>query len=330
MGEYAKDEAAALQDMVAAARRDGSQHVTELQVLAEELAAALGSESDGVAPNWMARLRGRPRSSITTVATSGARCRSRGDARGAGGCKATRGGVACALAAVRRRRRGRLAPVDSGEPPPDGRRRRAPRGERAWRGSIGSPRARRRTAPASRARGTSSRHLLARAILFPPRAPRLQTRCQIEARPPRGPALLYQWFEGERRRRRNAGRRLSGAAAWASDIKGRDYLGWNSLPKPNRLKTRFAPIFAEWVRGRPASTGSTAASSPPAGHVEDIAGRALADLRPRHRDPRLQQLGMQINLGPRGRRTRVLPIRQGKTYLTRLSSRQHCWLRSWW
>ena len=50
MGEYAHDEVAALQELVASARRDGFPHLADLQVLAEELAAS---------------------SSITAVATPG-------------------------------------------------------------------------------------------------------------------------------------------------------------------------------------------------------------------------------------------------------------------
>ena len=103
---------------------------------------------------------------------------------------------------------------------------------------------------------------LARRDLVAARAAIANALLYTEAWSPRGLALMYQWFEASGAGADTLAVVYHGAAAWAFDVKGKDYLGWKSLPKPSRLKTRFAPIFAEWVREVwPASRCSTAASS---------------------------------------------------------------------
>jgi hypothetical protein len=297
MGEYANDEAAALQDMVAAARRDGSQHVTELQILAEELAATLGSEGDGVAPYSKARLavgglelyhsgrdiwvraadreamRAEPAVAKPDVAALRALWE-RFDADAADVERRFDSGGNHLLTHVA----GEL--LEAGEHAlvnriaarvlQDG-----TRFPGHWWNIVSASRLARRDLVAARP-------AIANALLY------------TEAWSPRGLALLYQWFEASGAGAETLAVVYHGAAAWASDIKGRDYLGWKSLPKPNRLKTRFAPIFAEWVRE--VWPGVDAFDRGQLIHLramfEDIAGRALADLR-RDIDARLQQLGMQ-------------------------------------
>jgi hypothetical protein len=296
MGEYAHDEAAALHELVVVARRDGVRHVVDLEILAEELAASLADEGDGVAPYSKARL-------------------------AVGGLELYHSGRDAWIRAADREAMRAELPVAT----PDVKALRAlwerfdasaPDVERRFdsggnhlthvaRGLLdgGEHALVNRIAARVLQDGTRfpghwwnivSASRLARHDLVASRAAIANALLYTESWSPRGLALMYQWFEASGAGAETLAIVYHGAAAWAFDIKGTDYLGWKSLPKPNRLKSRFAPIFAEWVRE--VWPGVDGFDRGQLMHLramfEDIAGRALADLR-REIDVRLELLGTQ-------------------------------------
>jgi len=296
MGEYAHDEAAALQDLVAAARRDGSHHLGELEILAEELAASLDHARDG-APYSKARL-------------------------GIAGLELYHHGRDTWVRAADREAMREEPAVETPDvaalralweqfdaDAPDVERRFDSRGDHHLTHiarellDAGEHALVNRIAARVLQDGTCfpghwwniiSASRLARSDLVAARAAIANALLYTEAWSPRGLALMYQWFEASGAGADTLAVVYHGAATWAFDVKGKDYLGWKSLPKPSRLKTRFAPIFAEWVRE--VWPGVEAFDRGQLVHLramfEEIAGRALADLR-RDIEARLKQLGLQ-------------------------------------
>jgi hypothetical protein len=295
MGAYAHDEAAALQELVAAARRDGSRDLGALEILAEELAASLDDASDG-APYSRARL-------------------------GIAGLELYHHGRDAWVRAADREAMREEPPVATPDvaalralwerfdaDAPDIERRfdsgghhlthvageLLDAGEHALVNKIAVRVLQDGTCFPGHWWNIVSASRLARHDLVAARAAIANALLYTEAWSPRGLALMYQWFEASGAGADTLAVVYHGAAAWAFDVKGQDYLGWKSLPKPNRLKTRFAPIFAEWVRE--VWPGVEAFDRGQLVHLramfEELAGRALADLR-RDIDARLKQLGLQ-------------------------------------
>jgi hypothetical protein len=296
MGEYGHDEVASLKDMVAAARREGFQRVADLEILAEELAASQADTGDAVAPYSKARLavgglelyhsgrdawiRAADREAMRAelpVATPDVKAlRALWEKFDAGAPDVERrfdsGGSHLTHVAGRLLDAGDHALVNriAARVLQDG-----TRFPGHWWNIVSASRLARHDLVAARA-------AIANALLY------------TESWSPRGLALMYQWFEASGAGAETLAIVYHGAAAWAFDIKGKDYLGWKSLPKPNRLKTRFAPIYAEWVRA--VWPGVEAFDRGQLIHLramfEDLAGRALADLR-RDIDAHLQLLDTQ-------------------------------------
>jgi hypothetical protein len=296
MGEYAHDEAAALREMVAAARRDRVPHLSDLEILAEELAASLAEQGDGAAPYSKARL-------------------------AVGGLELYHSGRDIWVRAAEREAMRAEPPVTKPDvaalralweqfdaDAPDVERRfdsggnhlthvaaeLLGAGEHALVNRIAARVLQDGTCFPGHWWSIVSASRLARRDLVAARAAIANGLLYTEAWAPRGLALLYQWFEASGASADTLAVIYHGAAAWAFDIKGRDYLGWKSLAKPNRLKTRFALIFAEWVRE--VWPGVDAFDRGQLIHLramfEQLGGRALADLR-RDVDARLQQLETQ-------------------------------------
>ena len=297
VGGYAHDEVATLQELVAEARRGGFQRLADLEVLAEELAASLAEHGDGIAPYSKARLavgglelyhsgrdawiratdREAMRAELPVATPDVAALRAlweRFDARSPDVEQRFDSGGNSHLTHVAR------ALLDAGEHTlvnriaarvlQDG-----TRFPGHWWNIVSASRLARHDLVAARA-------AIANALLY------------TESWSPRALALMYQWFEASGASAETLAVIYHGASSWAFDIKGPDYLGWKSLPKPNRLKTRFAPIFAEWVRE--VWPGVDAFDRGQLMHLramfEDMAGRALADVC-RDIDARLQLLGTQ-------------------------------------
>jgi hypothetical protein len=295
MGEYAYQEVEMLRTMIARARADGDAHVADLEILREELEASLDRGSD------------RAQYVKARVGANGLELFHFGrdawvSAADRHALRATPPAAKPDAAALR----ALWEPFDAGVPDVERRFDSTGRdlthlagdllelGEHAlvesiaarvlqdgarfpghWWNMVGGSRLVRRELPAARV-------AIAHALLYTDRWA------------PRGLALMYQWFEASGANVETLAVVYHGAAAWALEIKGKDYLGWKGLPRPNRLKTRFAPIFAEWVRE--VWPGADAFDRDQLLHLrsmfEDIAGRTLTDLR-RDVDTRLQQLATQ-------------------------------------
>lgn len=296
MGEFAHDEVAALRDLVAEARREGFQRVADLEVLAEELAASLADTGDSVAPYSKARLAVGGLELYHSGRDAWIRAAER---------EAMRAELPVAtpdvatLRALWERFDARAADVErrfdsSGNHLTHVARGLLDAGEHALVNRIAARVLQDGTRFPGHWWNIVSASRLARHDLVAARAAIANALLYTESWSPRGLALMYQWFEASGAGAETLAVVYHGAAAWAFDIKGTDYLGWKSLPKPTKLKSRFAPIFAEWVREVwPGVDGFDRGQLIHLrGMFEDIAGRALADLR-REIDDRLRLLDRQ-------------------------------------
>jgi hypothetical protein len=294
MGEYGHAELASLQQMVAVAVADDQPHLAELEILAEELAEAL--DEDGEAPYSKARLgagglelyhcgrdvwipagereamRATPPASTPDPAELRALWAPFDDGAPYVELRFNAGGQYLTHLASQLLEAGEHALVNriASRVLQDG-----TRFPGLWWNIVSESRLMRRDLVAARA-------AIANALLY------------TQAWAPRGLALMYRWFEASGAGADTLAVVYHGAAAWALNVKGKEYLGWKTLPKPNRLKTRFAPIFAEWVRE--VWPGVGAFDRGQLLHLramfEELAGRALVDLR-RDVEVRLHQLGSE-------------------------------------